>query len=728
MKTIRKYREGIALTAVLFLAGFLSIYNIWNLGYSNEFYAASVKSMLTSWKNFFFVSLDPGGWVTVDKPPVSLWIQAAFAKAFGFYGWSIILPQCLAAVGTVAVIYHVVKHRFGSAAGLISALVLALSPIFIVISKTNNTDSILIFFMALSVWAMSAAIETERLRYLLLSMVLLGVAYNAKTLEAFLILPALFAAYFFGTSLKWRKRLGHLALATLVLAVVSLSWSVIVDLTPADARPYVDNSTNNSELELELGYNGIQRIIGQSFRRSAGAAKQSGNEKTGNGAQNGQAEQAGSSPFAASQEGTASGRNAEGTRSGSENGFQGMPGGNGGGNSMFNGGGSASPLRMFNTTLGGQDSWLLPFGLISLLALLLGMRKSAGADEETRRKLRYSAILWGGSVVTMVGYFSVAQFFHPYYLSVMAPFLAALVGIGLTELWKQYRAGTRTAWLLPIAFIVTMGVQTAMLISYPEFSKILIPLVCVLTGIPAVLLAAGLLRRQNPGKLAAACVAVGLAGLLAAPAVWTAYSVFRNSFNSSIPSAGPSAQSSGMMDRTGRNMSNMPSREGGSQWKNGRTGAGDGTGNGGGLPSFGAGQGNHDQSSSSDTKLIQFLEKNAASEKFLIAVPSAREAEPIILATGKPVMAIGGFSGNDKTLTIAKLQQMVKDGELKYFLVSGGRGEGSSSDEVTQWVEKNGKAVASSEWSSSSGSTGTADGRMENSSQTLYDLSSFRSK
>ncbi|MCI1965006.1 MAG: glycosyltransferase family 39 protein [Oscillospiraceae bacterium] len=262
MKFIRKYREAAAMTLILLLAAFLSIFNIWNLGYSNEFYAASVKSMLTSWNNFFFASLDPGGWITVDKPPVSLWVQTAFAKVFGFYGWSIILPQCLAAVATVVIVYCAVKRHFGGMAGLISALVLALSPIFIVVSKTNNTDSVLIFFMALSAWAMMAAVDRGQLRWLLLSMVLLGVAYNAKTLEAFLILPALFAVYFFGTNLKWKKRIWHLAVATVVLLVVSLSWSVVVDLTPASERPYVDNSSNNSELELALSYNGIQRITG----------------------------------------------------------------------------------------------------------------------------------------------------------------------------------------------------------------------------------------------------------------------------------------------------------------------------------------------------------------------------------------------------------------------------------------------------------------------------------
>ncbi|WP_411676211.1 glycosyltransferase family 39 protein [Caproicibacter sp.] len=725
MKTVRKYREAVLLSLILLLAAFLSVYNIWDLGYGNEFYAASVKSMLTGWKNFFFASLDPGGWITVDKPPVSLWVQTAFAKVFGFYGWSIILPQCLAAVATTAIIYHAVKRHFGSAAGLISALVLALSPIFIVVSKTNNTDSVLIFFMALSAWAMMVASDRGQLRYLILSMTFLGIAYNAKTLEAFLILPALYAVYFFGTGIRWRKRIWHLAVATLVLLVVSLSWSVAVDLTPASERPYVDNSTNNSELELALGYNGIQRITGQN-RGSFGSGRTDGEMRsprgmTEDGGRSGGQISMSSSDHASGTEESADafsradgrGSTDDGGFGGGANGFAGGPGGNGGGGGMFNGGGSAGILRMFNMTLGGQDSWLLPFGVFSVLAMLLGMRN---AEEERRRKLLRGVLMWGGSVVTMVGYFSVSEFFHPYYISAMAPFLAALTGIGAVELWKLYRRGGASGWLLPAAFASTLAVQAAMLASYQGYSKILIPLICAVTGIPAVVLAAlRAFRKNTGGTLAAACVTLGFAGLLVAPAVWTRYSVFSNHMNTSIPSAGPSAESTSMFGQGGGSRSQ--------QWTDGNTSENDrrdgrtdpenqdGTRIGG---SFG-----NQESSSSDSALISFLEQNNTGEKYLVAVQSASETEPIILATGKPVMAVGGFSGTNRSLTVEKLEQMVKSGELKYYLV-GGRGGmgGGSSDEVTKWVEEHGTAVDSTVWSSSSGS-----GMKGGGSQTLYDLS-----
>lgn len=759
MTIIRKHGDKLALAAILALAAFLSVWGIWNQGYSNEFYAAAVKSMTLSWKNFFFVSLDPGGWVTVDKPPVSLWIQTASAKLFGFHGWSIILPQCLAAVGTVAVIHHVVRRRFGKAAGLISALVLALSPIFIVVSKTNNTDSILIFFMALATWALLTAADKGKLRYLLLSAVLLGIAYNAKTLEAFLILPAMFLAYLLTTNIKWKKRILHLVAAAVVLAVVSLSWSAIVDLTPASERPYVDNSTTNSELELALGYNGIQRITGQTSgnggaggdrmqapqggtgESSAGGSTAAGNTTPpstnggsfsgGSGGGSGNGGGFSGAPGGGSGNGNgAPGGNAGewgGNFGGGENsgfsrgnfGGESTPGGTfGGGNSMFNGGGSASILRMFNSTIGGQDSWLLPFGFFAILALILRMRKSMGEDADTRRKLLRHTLLWGVSLLIMFGYFSVSSFFHPYYISVMCPVLAALVGIGAVEMWKLYKTKGVVSFLLPVASAVTLAVQIAMLTYYPTYAKVLIPLVLVFAGIPtAVLFVAKAFKKEQIGKLGMAAVSgITLAGLLLTPAVWTISSVVTNSFSSSIPSAGPTA-SEGNSSRGGFGGTQMG--QGGAQMGQGSTG-------GAGFGGSGKSSGNSESSSSS--KLISFLLQNNTGEKWLIAVPSASEAESIILATGKPVMAIGGFSGNDNTLSVSKLQQMVKAGEIKYFMV-GGRG-GSSSSELTAWVEANGTKVDTSEYSDSTSSSSDAGSftRMGDSSGTLYDLSAYKNK
>lgn len=764
MKTMQKHWDRLALAGILALAAFLTIWGIWNQGYSNEFYAAAVKSMTLSWKNFFFVSLDPGGWVTVDKPPVSLWIQAAFAKLLGFHGWSIILPQCLAAVGTVAIVQHVVRRHFGKIAGLLSALVLTLSPIFIVVSKTNNTDSILIFFMALATWAFMVAADKGKLRYLILSMVLLGIAYNAKTLEAFLILPGMYLAYFFATNLRWRKRIVHLLVATAVLAGVSLSWSLAVDLTPASERPYVDNSTNNSELELALGYNGIQRIFGQSGTGGSKSVTSGKMQAPTGGSSN---TTSGSTSTQKTSNNTTSGSNqTSGNNGGSQGGPGGSFGGQGGpgsssskgsggmsgmggtgGNSMFNGGGSASILRMFNSTIGGQDSWLLPLGFFAILALLFGIRKSVEKDSETRKKRLRNLLVFGTSFLIMFVYFSVSSFFHAYYISVMCPFLAALVGIGIVEMWKFYKQSRGfTALLMPIAFAVTTAVQIVLLTAYPSYAKVLIPLIVVFAGIPTVILfIAKFLRKEQLKKISMAAVSgVTVAGLLIAPAVWTIYSVVSSNFNSAIPTAGPSSSesSSGGMpsgDQGGSQGGSQGGGQGGSQSAPQMSGSNTESGS---TPQGNSNFGSHTMSggfgnkssSQSNTKLISFLLKNNTGEKWLIAVPDANEAESIILATGKPVMAIGGFSGNDNTLTVAKLKQLVKSGQLKYFMVGGNKGGNTSSD-VTAWVKANGTIVDASKYSdttsssnSSSDTSSASTNSMGSSSTVIYDLSAYKNK
>jgi 4-amino-4-deoxy-L-arabinose transferase-like glycosyltransferase len=255
--------EQLSLGAILLLSTFLGFFQLDQNGYSNEYYASAVKSMLVSWKNFFFVSFDPGGFVTVDKPPVALWIQTLSAKIFGFSGVSLLLPEALAGVAGVALIYYLVKRSFGGGAGLIAALVLAVTPIWVVMNRHNNPESILILTLLLAAWTMIHAAETGRLRWLLVGSVLVGVAFNVKTLQAFIVLPAFYALYFLLAQTSWRKRIIHLVVATVVVMALSFSWALIVDLTPASQRPYVGSSSNNTEMDLIFNYNGLGRVEGQ---------------------------------------------------------------------------------------------------------------------------------------------------------------------------------------------------------------------------------------------------------------------------------------------------------------------------------------------------------------------------------------------------------------------------------------------------------------------------------
>ncbi len=257
----------IALAAVLMLSAFLNLLWLPSEGYGNTYYAATVKSMLASWSNFFFASYD-AGFVSVDKPPLRLWIQAASAWLFGFSGPSILLPQAIAGVLSVAVLYHLVRRSFGPMAGLLAALALAVTPISVAVQRNNVMDALLILALLLAAWAFVVAAERGSLQWLLLGAFVVGLGFNIKMLQAFLVLPAFYLLYLLATRTTWRQRFLHLGAATVVLVVVSLSWAVAVDLTPAGERPYVGSSPDDSVLGLVLGYNGFDRLLGVSFGSS----------------------------------------------------------------------------------------------------------------------------------------------------------------------------------------------------------------------------------------------------------------------------------------------------------------------------------------------------------------------------------------------------------------------------------------------------------------------------
>src|SRR5437763_7896887 len=252
----------LALVGIMLISIFMNFFQLGQNGFGNLYYAAGVRSMLDNWHNFFFVSYDPGGFVTLDKPPLGFWLQVASAKIFGFTPFSLLLPQALAGVLSVALLYHLVRRHFGVTAGLLAALALALSPISIVTNRNNTIDSTLALTLLVGAWAVLRAAETGRLRWLLLSAVIVGVGFNIKMLEAYLVVPAFGLLYLLAAPRSIWKRIGHLVIAGALLLVISLSWVVAVDLIPASQRPYVGSTQDNSELSLALGYNGIQRLLG----------------------------------------------------------------------------------------------------------------------------------------------------------------------------------------------------------------------------------------------------------------------------------------------------------------------------------------------------------------------------------------------------------------------------------------------------------------------------------
>ncbi len=639
-----------ALAGVMLVSVWMDFYQLGQNGFGNLFYAAGVRSMLDSWHNFFFVSYDPGGFVTIDKPALGFWLQTLSAKLFGFTPFSIFFPQALAGVLSVGLLYLLVRRYFGGNAGLLAALFLAISPISVVTNRNNTIDSTLALTLLLGAWAVLRAAETGRLRWLLLSAVFVGLGFNVKMMEAYLVLPAFGLLYLLAAPRKIWTRIWHLALTALVLLVVSFSWLVFVDMTPPSQRPYVGSSQTNSEVELALGYNGINRVL-RGFGRSAPArnttaqrSQDSARNTTGAGGQSSSNTPTGTAGQRSGGSGQA-GAPPAGSGSGRPDTGRTPQGGFGGGGF---GGGNNSPFRLFNNQLGGQIGWLIPLAIFGLLALAVLRRFRFQSDLQQQ-----SLLLWGVWLLTMGIFFSVTQIAHVYYLTEMAPGVAALAGIGLVLMWRYYHLSGWRGWLLPLALVATAAEQIYVLQNYAQW-KWLIPIIAVVVGVVTIVLVLGRLLPQlklneQSLRFLLPALGIGVLALLFAPTIWAALPVLANVENSS-PTAGP----------VGRDSAGFGAFPGAPAAPRTNNAAAQGGGFGG-------------DNANVNSSLIKYLEANQGSTKFLVATPSSMNADGIILATNKPVMALGGFGGSDPILTTPQLQTLISNGTIRFFLLTAPR-------------------------------------------------------
>ncbi|MEH7416174.1 glycosyltransferase family 39 protein [Neobacillus drentensis] len=708
MKTMKK-RVDYLLVGILLLSAGLNFYNLNNAG-SNTYYTAAVKSMMQNFHAFFYASFDPEGFITVDKPPVALWVQTLSAKIFGLSDFSVLLPEAIAGVFSVYLMYILVKPKFGRTAALLSSLVLACSPIFVAVVRTNNVDSILIVTLLMATWALMKAVDKKKLGWLILSVFLIGVGFNIKMLQAYMVVPAIYLFYWIAVKLNWKKRLLHLAAATVVLAGVSLSWAIVVDSVPASERPYIGSSQTNSVLELAFGYNGIQRLLGQNSGSSTGAEKQAINSFTHTSNEQTVQNQAGT---ATSQAQGTTGTDSSSTSQAATGAFAppnfqngGMDGKGGGTSGMF-GTGSTGPLRLFSTELSGQISWLLPFILFAVIGLVAEYLKSKQFD----MRLKFAAF-WLAWLIPMMVFFSIAEFFHQYYLSMMGPAIAALVGIGWTILWSFFT--NQEGWksrLLPSGILVTFLFESLILHQNAQSKSLVIG--TVLVGAVLFILMVPQIKKE---ALSPALPMAALLALLILPLYWTGITINKTN-NASTPIAGPG---SGMGGMGGGRMAGNMSLPGGMPGTSGNIAPGasqnqdaanmtpaanqEGVSIPASAPANMGGKG-MDTKNQLNTGLLAYLEKNYDGEKYFLATDSTQSAAPYILNTDYSVMAMGGFSGNDPALTPSKLEQMAKAGYVKYFLISGRGGRGlDQSQSVTQWIKDNCEEVPSSEWQSDSSS------------------------
>jgi 4-amino-4-deoxy-L-arabinose transferase-like glycosyltransferase len=596
------------LLAVMALAGVLNLWSLSRNGWANEYYAAAVRSMSASWHDFLFASLDRGGVMTVDKPPLALWIESLSVRVFGYHSLSILVPEALMGIASVALVYDLVRRRFGRVGGFVAGLTLAVTPITVAISRHNNPDSLLILCCVGALWctvrAFDAAPARSGTRWLVAAGVLVGLGFETKMLVALVIVPGIVLAWLW-VAPAGRGRL-H-ALRQLLggggaMLLVGGAWPLLVELTPAADRPWISGTSNNTILSLVFEYNGVGRVDGQA----------------------------------------------------------GGPGGAGGGN-VF--GGSTGPLRLLNSALGGQAGWLLGFALVSGLGILVASRL-----RRTDARSGWLLAVGGAFATTAVLFSAASGIFHPYYVSLLAPFAAALVGAGAAQL---IGGGVNTRMVGPLA--VVAGVITELIVvgDYPGQLPWLEPVLIVVGLLTVIALAAFSSRTVR-----IAAVGAAVAALLAAPSVW-AFDTLGHATSGTFPAGGPTSAET--------------------------IGGGPGGGNGGGVPLFGPpgalggppgggfaggpGRGAGPGAAGGfggGGQLTSALSYISAHGGGTLAVSSQSTAATAIIAGHTNVAGIGGFSGRESDPSVSWLAQEVRSGRIRWVLdeQSSGFGGGNAPGET----------------------------------------------
>jgi 4-amino-4-deoxy-L-arabinose transferase-like glycosyltransferase len=665
-----------ALVLLLVATGFLYLWGLGRSGWGNSFYSAAVQAGTKSWKAFFFGSSDASNFITVDKPPAFLWVMEISARLFGVNSWSILAPQALEGVATVGLIFATVRRWFSPAAALIAGVVVAVTPVATLMFRFNNPDALLTLLLTAAAYATVRAIEGGRTRWMVLAGTLIGFGFITKMLQALILMPVLAIVYLLAGPPKIGRRVGQVIYSGVAMVVAGGWWVAAVQLTPAADRPYIGGSTDNNLLNLIFGYNGFGRITG--------------NEK-------------------------------------------GSVGGRGVAGSMW---GPVGWNRLFLRDMGGQISWLIPGALIGLVAVLWLTRRAPRTD-----RVRAGFLLFGGWLLLTGATISFAQgIIHPYYTVALAPAIGALVGMGATTLWHRRR---EIFPRLALAVAVVASVAWALVILgwsptwYPALRWIILTV-----GIVAALGIALVPRAR--GVLAAGLAGFGLASVLAAPAAYS-LTTAATPHSGAIPSAGPPIQGGGLGGFPGggpgpgfaRNGITLPpgfTLPNGAKLPNGlkipgsffrHRGLGSGrfpggagpaggpgafggppAGLGGAAPGAGRGRaggaggaGGLLNAATPGKQLVTLLSANASKYSWVAATSGSNSASGYQLATGDPVMAIGGFNGTDPAPTLSQFEQYVSAGRIHYYISGGGGGGGfggfggglgssgaSDSAQISSWV------------------------------------------
>jgi len=581
-----------ALLVLLAVTGALYVVDLAASGWANQFYAAAVQAGTQNWEAFLYGSTDAANSITADKPPASLWLTGIFVRAFGLSPWTVLIPQALAGVATVAVLYAAVRRRFSPAAGLIAGSVLALTPVAALMFRFNNPDALLALLLTIAGYAVLRAQENARTRWLVLSAFCVGFAFLTKTLQAFLVAPGLAITYLAFAPTGIGRRVRQLLIALLTIVATSGWWVLLVQVIPAEHRPYVGGSQHNDFLELTFGYNGFGRLNGV------------------------------------------------------ETGAVGTPG-------LPSWGGPAGLDRLFRVEFGSGIAWLIPAAFLLLAAGLWATRRAPRTDPA-----RAAFVLWGlGLLTTFVVFSQMKGIFHPYYNVALAPYIAAVVGMGSALLWEQSRREDRSgkAWapraVLAVAVLVTVMWAAVLLNRTPDW----LPWLRYVAGTGGAIAAAGLLLASR--RRLVSFGALGLVAALAGPAAYTLSTVSRP-HEGALPGVGPAAASTVSGGMAGADPGLVLLLNG----------------------------------SKPGPRITALLKENAENYTWTAAAIGSQNAAGYQLATDRPVMAVGGFNRSDPAPTLESFRQYVEAGKIHYFIggnVSVGASGSSDSARIASWVEEN---------------------------------------
>ncbi|MFD9334552.1 ArnT family glycosyltransferase [Streptomyces sp. NPDC060028] len=677
--------ERPALAGLLFAAAVLLLWDLGASGYANSFYSAAVQAGSESWKAFFFGSSDAGNSITVDKPPAALWPMMLSVRLFGLGAWQILVPQALMGVAATAVLYAAVRRQFGPAAGLISGAAFALTPVAALMFRFNNPDALLTLLMTVTVYCVLRALDGAHTRWLVWAGVAVGFAFLTKTLQAFVILPPLALLYAVCAPTRLRRRLGQLLLSGLAMVVAGGWWVAVVELWPADSRPYIGGSQTNSFLELTLGYNGLGRINGNETGSVGGGGR-------------------------------------------------GGAGGGGGGG----GWGETGIDRLFSANIGGQISWLMPAALVLLVAGLVVTWRARRATDSLDSMARAAFLAWGGSLLITGLVFSYMQgIFHEYYTVALAPFVAALIGMGIAVLWEE--RGGRAAALTLSGTLVLTAVWSYVLLGRATGY---LPWLRWAVLVAGVLAAAVLPFAVRAGRRIVPIVAgLGLAAALAGPFAYCLTTV-STGHAGSIVTAGPAvAGGRGGPGGAGMRFFLRGEQPQGVPGGTGGTGGARQTGPGGGMtppqgaprggtggPNAQGGQGGQGAGgferaggpggggpggllggTKASAEATAALRADADKYTWAAAAIGSQNAASYQLASGAPVMPIGGFNGSDPSPTLAQFQAYVKAGKIHWFLgQSGSEGAGQGGGQGGQGGAQGGEATGMIRVGGPGGAAGSA--------------------